>query len=76
VIEDGVRCYFDLDRSAGLSRLECYRRIVSQSDATIPGRHGTWFGGLGPTVTKVLEIAQGWRTYPAAIATILHNAGQ
>jgi len=57
VTEDGVRSYFVLAGKAAPSRLECYRRIVSEPPTTLDERRGTRFGDLVRRVTEVLDIA-------------------
>jgi hypothetical protein len=77
VSEGGLRCYFVASDWNGPSRLECYRRILSQSDAVGPMRRGTRFAGLGRRLTNLGEIVNGgWRRYPSAIATMLQIVGQ
>ena len=54
--EDGLRCYFSEPEPRGLSRLECYRRLLGQPDATqLPAARPLNSGG--PRVARLRRLA-------------------
>jgi hypothetical protein len=70
VSEEGLRCYFGDSSRRGPSRLECYRRMLSESVDVNPKGSVTRFltGRLAWRWTDLVKIAKGgWRRYPAAI---------
>src|SRR5262245_21800913 len=76
VSEDGLRCYFVLESDrGGPSRLDCYRRMLTNPPPAKPSRRfsqsSAWW------LTDLVDFTRsGWRRFPAAIATVSQIVGQ
>jgi len=75
VSEDGLRSYLTAADDSGPSRLDCYRRLLSEPDDIDAARQPST--GLALRLAALADLARGgWRKYPGAIATVLHLVGQ
>ena len=73
VSEDGLRSYLTFtDYRTGPSRLECYRRLLSEPDSTDATGRVPLLAGARLRMATVLNFVRGgWRGYPAAIVSVL-----